>query len=479
MTIDKKFINREKELLFLNKLYKNNNADLFILYGRRRIGKTQLSLEFLKNKIGTYYMCSEEGDIINIKSFQKELSAIAGNGFNNLKIDSWYDLFSIFFKFYTKPEKIIIVIDEFPYLIKKNSSIPSIFQKLWDEQLINKNILLILTGSSISIMEKKVLNIKSPLYGRRTAQWNLEPIPFKHISSFLPKHNLIDLCKLYFVFGGIPAYLQKLNQDCSFETNIIEQIFTKGNFLNQEGNLLLNYEFTETTNYKLILSAISQGNQKQKEIVDFTHLDYSLVSKYLFVLKNLSIIIEEIPITESKSFKGRLYKIKDNYLQFWFRYLFSDSSYIESHEPNEIYNFYKNDLDNYFGYKFEDLIKELFIGYQLPTKNKYNLFGRVWGKMPLKYITDKNKSTYEIDIVGVDSITKQNILFCEVKWQDKVNAKVVANELILKSKYVKWGLKDRCEEFIIIAKSFSSKIDQINDIKITCLDLKDISTFLK
>ena len=462
---------------FLNKLHKSKSSELFILYGRRRVGKTQLSLEFLKNKKGIYYMCSEEGDLINIKNLQKELSKLVGTEFNNLKIDNWYDLFSIFYKFYNSTEKLILVIDEFPYLIKKNQSIPSIFQKLWDEQLINKNIFLILTGSSISIMEEKVLNIKSPLYGRRTAQWNLESIPFEHIQEFLPNSNLVDLYKTYFIFGGIPAYLQKLDSKASFETNLIEQILTKGNFLNQEGNLLLSYEFSETTNYKLILSAISQGKQKQKEIVDFTHLDYSLVSKYLFVLKNLGIIIEEIPITESRSFKGRLYKIKDNYLQFWFRYLFSDLSYIESHEPLEIFNFYKTDLDGYFGFKFEDLIKELFISTHISTLNKYNLFGRVWGKIPLKYTTDKDKSTYEIDIVGVNSITKQNILFCEVKWQEKVNSEKVARELIQKAKYVKWGLDNRLEEFIIIAKSFSNKIDKIDDIKITCLDLKDISNF--
>lgn len=479
MMINNKFINREKELGFLNKLYKNNKSDLFILYGRRRIGKTQLSLEFLKNKKGTYYMCSEEGDIINISNFKKQLSKIVGNEFNNLRIDNWYDLFSIFFKLYTKKEKLIIIIDEFPYLIKKNPAIPSIFQKIWDELLINKNVLLILTGSSVSIMEKKVLNVKSPLYGRRTAQWDLASIPFKHISSFLPKYNLIDLCKIYFVLGGVPAYLQKLDTNNSFETNIVEQIFTKGNYLNQEGNLLLNYEFSETTNYKLILSAISQGNLKQKEIVDFTHLDYSLVSKYLSVLKNISLIVEEIPITQNKRFKGRLYKIKDNYLQFWFRYLFSDPSYIESHEPQETYLFYKSSIDAYFGYKFEDLVKEWFISWELPTKNKYNLFGRIWGKIPFKHILENSKSTYEIDIVGIDSITKKSILFCEVKWKDNVDSSRIAKELILKSKYVKWGIYERTEEFIIIAKSFSNKISQIDNIKITCFDLKDINVFLK
>jgi uncharacterized protein len=189
-----------------------------------------------------------------------------------------------------------------------------------------------------------------------------------------------------------------------------------------------------------------------------------------------TIITEEIPITKSKRFKGRLYKIKDNYLQFWFRFLFSNLSYIESHEPKEIYDFYKTDMDTYFGYKFEDLIKKLFVSYEIPTKNKYNLFGRVWGKQPSKDLINNNKSTYEIDIVGIDHITKKNILFCEVKWKDNVNASTIANELMKKSKYVKWGINNRTEEFIIIARSFSNRI---NNSIFTCFDLKDIISFLK
>ena len=149
----------------------------------------------------------------------------------------------------------------------------------------------------------------------------------------------------------------------------------------------------------------------------------------------------------------------------------------ELHSPKEIFDFYKVDLDSYFGLKFEDLIKELFISSDITTKNKYNLFGRVWGKIPLKYITDKDKSSFEIDVVGINSITKKEILFCEVKWQDAVNAENVAKDLIQKAKYVKWGTNNRVEEYIIIAKSFSKKIDKIEDINITCLDIKDISIF--
>jgi hypothetical protein len=478
MITKSKFINREKELSFLNKLYNNKESDLFILYGRRRIGKTKLALEFIKNKPSVYYMCTEEGDLINIKQFQKELSLIVDNDFNNLKIDNWNDLFTLFFKYYTKKEKLVIVIDEFPYLIKKNSDIPSIFQKVWDQLLINKNIILILTGSSISIMEKKVLNIKSPLYGRRTAQWELEPINFNHFQLFLPKYNIKDLCKIYFVFGGIPAYLLKLDPNKSVKDNIVEQIFTKGNFLNQEGNLLLNYEFSETTNYKLILSAIAQGHQKQKEIVDYTHLDYSLVSKYLFVLKNLSLIVEEIPITENKRFKGRLYKIKDNYLEFWFKYLFLNKSFIESHTALDAYNFYEKNIDLYYGRKFEELINDLFLSYKLPFSGKYTDFGRMWGAVPKKQILDDGASTYEIDVVGLDKINKKNILFCEVKWSDNINANNVMSSLTKKAKYVKWGFEDRVEEYIVVARSFTKKISSFNDLPVKCFDLEDISKLL-
>lgn len=468
------FVNREKELSFLNKLYKNKSSDLFILYGRRRIGKTKLILEFNKNKKSIYYLSSQEGDLINIKNLQKELASFTEKEFLNLNISTWYDLFYLFYKFYKKNEKLVLCIDEFPYLIKKNNAIPSIFQKIWDQLLVNKNILLILTGSSMSVMEKKVLNIKSPLYGRRTAQWDLKPIPFKHIVGFIPKQNIEDLFKYYFIFGGIPAYLNKIDSNKSFVENIADLIFTKGNYLNQEGNLLINYEFSESTNYKLILGAISRGYLKQKEIVEQTFLDYSLVSKYLFVLKSLFLIKEEIPVTEKRSFKGRLYKINDNYLEFFNRYLTSNLSFLESNNPQEIYNYYKEDINKYFGYKFEDLIKELFEGNYLSLSGKYSSFGRMWGKVSYKYNLSTDQKTYEIDIVGLDPVLK-NILFCEVKWKKDVNAEHIAKELISKSKYVSWNKEKRSQEFVIVAKSFFKKITSFEDKKITCLDLNDIS----
>jgi len=327
-------------------------------------------------------------------------------------------------------------------------------------------------------MEKKILNIKSPLYGRRTGQWDLKPISFKHLNLFLPKSNLEDLFKYYFVFGGIPAYLNKINPSSSFKENITDLIFTKGNYLNQEGNLLISYEFTETINYKLILTAISKGYLKQKEIVDFTNLDYSLVSKYLFVLKSLSLIKEEIPITEKRSFKKRLYKINDNYLEFFYRYLNSDFTVIESSSPEELYLRYKENINLYFGYKFEDLIKELLLNKDIFLENNYSLIGKMWGKVPFKFLKQSLSSVYEIDVVGIDNASKK-ILFAEVKWKKSIDAKNICKDLILKSKSVSWNNKDRKEEYLIVAKSFSKKITSFESKKVICLDLNGISKIFK
>lgn len=468
--MESKFVNRKKELFFLNKLYSSNSSEFLILYGRRRIGKTKLVYEFLKNKSGVYYLCTQEDDLINIRSFKQKLSLYAQKEFNNLNFESWYDLFSIFIKLKNTNKKFVFIIDEFPYLIKKNKSIPSIFQKIWDEILYNENIFLIILGSSMSIMEKQVLNIKSPLYGRRTSQLELKSIPFIHLDKFFPKYSFEELLKIYFVFGGIPAYLQKLDFNKSFEDNLINKVFTKGEFLNLEGDLILSYEFNESNNYKLILKAISKGKNKQSEIVDFTYLDYSLVSKYLFVLKNLNIIFEEIPVTKTKKFKKRIYKIKDNFLQFWFKFIYSDLSLIEFNSPKNIYKYYKKEINSYFGFKFEDLIKELFVEGIIKTKNKYFNFGRVWDKIPKKYSLDKNQS-YEIDLVGVNNENNKK-LFCEVKFKENINPYVVFKELYNKSNYIE--SKDDLKEFFIISKSFYKKPKKIKGIEINCIDLNDL-----
>ena len=241
--VQQKFVDREKEINLLEKEYREKRPSFFILYGRRRVGKTELLIKFIKNKPGIYFLSTTEGDFHNIKAFQEKLSETMGSYIKHINIKDWYALFKILtenlkFKTITKTKKFVIVIDEFSYLIHSNPNIPSIFQKIWDEILSKENVMLILCGSSIGIMENEVLGYRSPLYGRRTSQLELQPLEFKYLKEFFPTYSAEDLIKVWFVVGGIPEYLLKLNPKLSFWDNIKENVLYKGSYLYKECEFL-------------------------------------------------------------------------------------------------------------------------------------------------------------------------------------------------------------------------------------------------
>ncbi|MFA4934299.1 MAG: ATP-binding protein, partial [Candidatus Methanoperedens sp.] len=211
-----KFVDRKEELGFLEERYKTNLAEFVVLYGRRRVGKTELLLKFLENKKGVYLLASTEGDRQNIKDFSKAVGRFIGDeNLGAIEFDGWQSFFEALFKHKAfdamlKKEKIAIIIDEFPFLIQSNKDTPSIFHKIWELIMKKENIMLVLSGSSVAVMESEVLDKKSPLYGRRTGQWQLQPLHFSYLKEFLP-YSFEELAMVWFVTGGIPAYLQKFN----------------------------------------------------------------------------------------------------------------------------------------------------------------------------------------------------------------------------------------------------------------------------
>ena len=202
-----KFVDRKNELEFLNKEYSKEESSLIILYGRRRIGKTSLIKEFGKNKNMIYFLATEESDEQNREIFKN----IVANSLNNellssITVDNWEILFKTIISEKSKDKK-IIVLDEFQYLGKANSSFTSIFQRIWDEILKDKNVMVILCGSLINMMESQTLNYTSPLYGRRTGQIKLKQIPFENYSEFFSKKmSERELIEKYAITGGIPKY---------------------------------------------------------------------------------------------------------------------------------------------------------------------------------------------------------------------------------------------------------------------------------
>ncbi|MEM2865090.1 MAG: ATP-binding protein [Candidatus Bathyarchaeia archaeon] len=458
------FVNREEELEFLEAAYNSRRPEFIIIYGRRRVGKTELILRFLQYKPGLYFLASTEGDRENIANFKAKCSELIKDpSFAEIEFADWFSLFQALSRNVNfldlLREKLVICIDEFPYLIAGNPAIPSIFQKIYDLILKKLNIMLILCGSSVSVMETEVLSRRSPLYGRRTGQWQLNPLSFVNIKDFL-NYDIEDQIKTWFVLGGIPEYLLKFDPALPFWDNVKTNILTKGRYLYDEAEILLRMEFREPRNYKLIFKALVLGKNTLGEICNLTGLDKSMVSKYLDVLKNLRLVREEIPITASPKFKGRLYSLIDPYFNFWFRYVYTNRIDLEAHRQSEVLQRIKADFPNYGGYMFERLIEELLREGRLLRGFSWSRIGKWWHK------------DEEIDIVALNEQTK-NILFAECKWSDEVDAGSILAGLREKAMLVRW--RSKTQIYAVFAKSFKEKFKEPGAL---LFDLKDIEEML-
>ena len=467
-----KFVNRVEEIEILEEAYSSREASLFILYGRRRVGKTELISKFIGNR-GFYFLATAEGDRENINNFKASVSKfLKDDSIIRAGFDDWHSLFSVLassnsFQAKASKSKIIIAIDEFPYLIEANRAIPSVFQKIYDTILRQLNVMLILSGSSISIMENEVLSYRSPLYGRRTGQLQLKPLKFRYLAEFVD-YGFEDLCKTYFVFGGIPEYLLKIDPDVGFWENVSKKLLSKGSALYEEGEFLLRTEFREPRNYMLILRSISYGNHTLGEICTYSGLDKSMVSKYLDVLMSLGLVTPEKPFGASEKFKRRLYWISDQYLKFWFRYVLPHKSEIESSHNGGVLDNIKADFPTFAGEQFENLMKELIMDGILGRS--FSTVSRWWGR---NGTGKKGNDIEEIDIIAY-SESRRELLFAECKWTNSPVPMSLAKDLQTKSETLRKQYPGIKYTYAIFSKSgFRGEYkEMVNDTIL--MDLSDI-----
>ncbi|MGP6207700.1 ATP-binding protein [Cuniculiplasma sp. SKW3] len=466
------FVDRIEEMKILENELNKDDASLFIIYGRRRVGKTELISRFIGNR-GVYFLATAEGDRENINNFKAIISKFLGDdSILRANFNDWFSFFTVLassrsFQERVRVSKIIIAIDEFPYLIEANQAIPSVFQKIYDTILKQMNVMLILSGSSISMMENEVLSYRSPLYGRRSGQLKIQPLKFRYMSEFV-NYDFEDLCNTYFVFGGIPEYLQKLDSRKNFWENVSGNMLSKGASLYEEAEFILRTEFREPRNYMLILRSISQGNHTLGEICDYSGLDKSMVSKYIDVLLSLDLIVSEKPFGASEKFKRRLYWISDPYLKFWFRYVLTHKSEIESSHSNAVLKIIKDDFPIFAGEQFENLMKELIIEGILGVP--FNTVSRWWGR---NREGKKGRDMDEIDIVAY-SETRNELIFAECKWTKTPVSMEVVDALIRKSETLKLQFPGKKYRYAVFSKSgFTGvKSDLMRDVIL--MDLRDI-----
>lgn len=439
------FIDRNPEMKFLESEYSRTGSSLVVIYGRRRIGKTELISEFIKNKNSIYFLATEENEVQNRNAFKDAISHFSNNEIlKQARIDNWEILFKTLITDIDN-KKIVLVIDEFQYLGIANPAFPSIIQKIWDTYLKNSNIMVILCGSLISMMESQTLNYSSPLYGRRTGQIRLKQIPFLYYHEFFPNKDYKSLIEYYSVTGGVPKYIELFYDSEDIYSAIDANILTKQSFLYDEATFLLQKEVSEVGTYFSIIKAIAAGNHKLSKIASNIEIKQTSLTKYLNTLISLDLIEREIPVTEPNPLKSKkgLYRIKDNYILFWFKFIYPNLGFIESGNVSLVMKKIKdNFIDHHVSYIYENIcIEKLWSmnadGYFTFSFDK---IGRWW-----------NNSS-EIDIVATDS-TGNNILFGECKYR---NAKIgidVLSELEKKANEVEWNKDVRKSLYILFSIS--------------------------
>jgi AAA+ ATPase superfamily predicted ATPase len=410
------FINRVSELDLLEKRFRSNKAEFFVLYGRRRVGKTELLVHFCEGKRAIFFV-SDLGSEISLRSALSQAvnSVLLGPGQINAVYSDWQSLFQALGQA-AQTERLVVVLDEFPYLAAAHPPLASILQKAWDQTLKNTQIMLILCGSYIGMMEESVLGYQAPLYGRRTAQYLLEPLQFKDTRLFFPFLGIEDQVRAYAVYGGIPAYLQTLLPEESLRENILNGILTRGSYLYDEAHFLLQQELREPRNYFAILQAIANGKTRLNEIKQATGLEGA--TAYLDTLQQLHLVDRLVPVTESQPQKSRrgIYRLKDHYLRFWFRYVLPNRSQLERGGAqillaNQIWP----ELDHFSSLAFEEICQQSFWQTGLSGRLPFipHTIGRWWN------------AHEEIDLIVLG---EEDAILVESKWTAKpAGMDIVAN----------------------------------------------------
>jgi len=448
----KHFINRNEELEALSRQYENKSSSLFVVYGRRRAGKTSLIQEFVKDKPYIYFLASEESELQNIYQLKNLIAEYTKDDYlSGIGIDNWDTLFKLLSK-NTQDKKLVLVIDEFQYLGKTNPAFPSIFQRNWDTILQKMNIMVILCGSHINMMESQTLNYSSPLYGRRTGQIMLKQIAFKHYNEFFNNVAYKDLIEYYAITGGIPKYIEVFNGNANIFKEIERNILDKQSFLFEEPIFLLQNEVSEIGSYFSIIKSIAAGNHKLGRISGDLEVKQTSLTKYLRTLINLDILEREIPITEKNPEKSKmgLYKIKDNFINFWFKFIYPYKGKLELSDKKFVMDKIKsNFVDAHVSFVYEDICIGHMFEMSACGKLNFNKCGRWWG----------NKT--EIDIVAYDS-TGNDIIFGECKYRKHPMDVDVFYDLLKKKDQVAWKNDIRKESYALFSISgFTDALKQL------------------
>lgn len=459
------FIGREFELKTLDKLYKSNKFEFTVIYGRRRVGKTALINQFIGNKKSIYFMGVESNAKQNLENFSKSILEYSSGIETETTFLSFQAALEYVFKL-AQNERIVLAIDEYPYVARASKSLASTLQLLIDKYKDNSKLMLILCGSSMSYMEDNVLAYKAPLYGRRTAQMKLAPFNFEDTCRYFHNFTAEDKALIYGIVGGTPQYLIQMDDNMSVEDNIKNTYLNPSSLLYEEPVNLLKQEVREPAIYTAIIAAIATGATRMSEISGKVGEDTNVCSSYIKNLISLGIVKKEIPYGEKASRKS-IYSIEDNMFRFWYRFVLENNSIIARGASDLAYNRIEPFLPNYMGGIYEEICKQylwkLLLSGKCPVA--FSNLGRWWGNDPVE------KCQVEIDIMGEQD--KNTALLGACKWTNEKVDLAVLETLIKRSRLFSYINV----HFYLFAKSGFTKgcIDRAEECQnVTLVSYEDI-----
>ena len=449
------FVGRKQELTTLNSLWQRQGADLLIVYGRRRVGKTSLLTQWLKSHSpdhALYWVAQPSAPTDQLRQFSQALYQFenpTGTLPQTFSYQSWEQALEQVARL-SETRRFALIIDEFTYLLARTPELAGLFQNVWDHLLKQRNLLLVLCGSHLGMMQRHVLAYQAPLYGRASAQLNVQPLPFGITRTYFPLYDAAERVALYAMFGGIPAYWERIDQSLSISENIRQQLLTPNNLMQAEPRLLLQDFVREPDNYIALFNSIANGYRTQKEINTFSGLAQGHISSYLSVLEAAGFIKRRIPITAGPRSRQSRYHITDPYLRFYYRFLGSRQTQLALgvQEP-----------------ALEEIRRHLYLSRKVPyhiskSKDGTELFGgttpgfigthtweeisREWvlragaaGKLP--YLADQVGPYWDkrvqVDVVGLNRMEKTLILG-ECKWSPNPMGADVLETLMSKTSAV-------------------------------------------
>ncbi|WP_096389050.1 ATP-binding protein [Halopenitus persicus] len=453
-----RFVDRDRELDQLTDCYESETADFVVIYGRRRLGKSELVRRSVADRDdAVYYQAVESTSQNQLEGFV-DAATTQFPSLQNVRRD-WEAVLETLGE-----EDAIVVIDEFPFLIEEDESLPSRIQRVWDMELQETGMTLVLVGSSISVMEEKVLSGSAPLYGRRTATIDLKPLSVADARRFFPAYDSETAIAAWSIYGGTPYYLQTIDPDQSLGMNVQQSILSERGLLYSEPEFLLRTELRQPNTYFSILRALAHGRRTPNEIAGMAGVESGSLSAYLQKLRRLRLVERHIPVTESPtaSKRGR-YRIAAPLFRFWFRFVYGTQDRLRMLGDDAYDELVAPELADYVSPLFERLCQQA-----LPDliDRRFRDVGQWWFK------------EHELDVLG---LTDEGLVAGECKFTSQPVSEGVLSDLERTTSEVRWstGPADGEPLYVLCSRSgYTDDLERVADSRddVLLLELSAIIT---